>query len=307
MWRSRGTYNNARCDLMAIQFARARYISRRANGNVVRTAAYIGRTAIKDERNREIHSFKHRDGLAYHDVLLPEGASTKFTSSAVLWNSAEMAEMRKDAQVAREIVLALPANAGVTDADRIRLARSFAQQHFVAKGLAVQIDIHRPHEDKKNKESASPRWDTLVQRPRDGGAASDRANWHAHLLITTRRIEGDRLASRKARDLNPPVRRASVLIDGKFRTGRAVTRWLNPDEAPSAWSWGGLWRDHQNRYFAERSLGTKVEPAAMHPQKHIGPVRMRWPQANERTPRETPRDRVFETPLSGGTWLRART
>ena len=44
----------------------------------------------------------------------------------VLWNAAEAAERRKDAQVAREIVLALPANAELTIEDRIELARSFA-------------------------------------------------------------------------------------------------------------------------------------------------------------------------------------
>ena len=37
-------------------------------------------------------------------------------------------------------------------------------------------------------------------------SAGDRANHHAHLLITTRRVEGDRLAAKKARDLDPEVR-----------------------------------------------------------------------------------------------------
>jgi hypothetical protein len=38
-------------------------------------------------------------------------------------NAEEAAEKRKDAQVAREIVLALPANAALTDEDRIGLVR----------------------------------------------------------------------------------------------------------------------------------------------------------------------------------------
>ena len=155
----------------------------------------------------------------------------------MLWNAAEAAEKRKDAQVAREIVLALPANAELTDEDRIGLARSFAEQHFVAKGLAVQLDVHRPHE---------------------GESESERANWHAHLLITTRRLEGEGFAAKKARDLDPEVRRAG---------GRAV---VADGEA-----WGELWRDHQNRYFVEHGLDIRVDPAATHAQEHIGPVRMR--------------------------------
>ena len=53
---------------------------------------------------------------------------------AVLWNAAEAAERRKDAQVAREIVLALPADREVTTEDRVAMARSFAEEHFVSEG-----------------------------------------------------------------------------------------------------------------------------------------------------------------------------
>ncbi len=222
---------------MAIQFARARYISRSTGGSAVRSAAYNERAAITADRTGELYYFKHRDAPEHHEVLLPTGADPQFADSAVLWNAAEAAEKRKDAQVAREIVLALPANAELIDEDRIGLARSFAEQHFVAKGLAVQLDVHRPHE---------------------GESESERANWHAHLLITTRRLEGEGFAAKKARDLDPEVRRAG---------GRAV---VADGEA-----WGELWRDHQNRYFVEHGLDIRVDPAATHAQEHIGPVRMR--------------------------------
>jgi Ti-type conjugative transfer relaxase TraA len=222
---------------MAIQFARARYIARSSGGNAVRSAAYNGRDAIAAERTGELFYFRHRDAPQHHEVLLPEGTAEHFRESAVLWNAAEAAEKRKDAQVAREIVVALPANAEISDEDRIELVRSFAEQHFVAKGLAVQLDVHAPHE---------------------GDAESERANWHAHLLITTRRLEGDRFAAKKARDLDPEVRRAG---------GRAM---VAEGEA-----WGELWRDHQNRYFEEHGLALRVDPIAAYAAPHIGPVRMR--------------------------------
>ena len=155
----------------------------------------------------------------------------------MLWNAAEAAEKRKDAQVAREIVLALPANAELTDEDRVALARSFAEQHFVSKGLAVQLDVHG--------------------RMTAGGQRSGR-NWHAHLLITTRRIEGDRLAAKKARDLDPEVRLpAAAPWSRTARRGAscgASTR--TAISASTVWS-------------------IRVDPAATHAQEHIGPVRMR--------------------------------
>ena len=231
---------------VAIQFARARYISRRNGGNAVRSAAYNARTMIAAERTGEVFYFRHRDAPEHHEVLLPEGTAARFADPAVLWNAAEGAEKRIDAQVAREIVVALPADAGITAEDRLELVRSFAEQQFVAKGLAVQLDLHAPHEGE----------------PRLSPGESERANWHAHLLITTRRLEGEGFSAKKARDLDPAVRNIG---------GRAT---VTEGEV-----WGELWRDHQNRYFREHGLEITVDPIAPHPNPHLGPVRMRTPGA----------------------------
>ena len=154
---------------MAIQFARARYLSRSSGGNAVRSAAYNAREAIAAERTGEVFYFRHREVPEHHEVLLPEGAAGRLRDAAVLWNAAELAEKRKDAQVARELVVALPADAAVTGEDRIDMVRSFAEVHFVGKGLAVQLDVHAPHE---------------------GEAEREHANWHAHLLVTgPRRVD----------------------------------------------------------------------------------------------------------------------
>lgn len=226
---------------MAIAFARARYIGRATGGSAVRSAAYNAREGIHDERTGELYYFKHRDAPEHHEVLLPGGASEALRDPKALWNAAEAAENRKNSQVAREIVLALPANPEVTHEDRVELARSFAEAHFVRHGLAVQLDVHAPH---------------------TGDLESERANWHAHLLITTRRVEGEGLSPKKARDLDPEVKRLG---------GRAA---VTEGDA-----WGALWRDHQNRFFAEHGYEVRVDAAGAVPQEHVGPIRMRAPDA----------------------------
>src|SRR5208337_281149 len=128
---------------MAIAFARARYLSRASGGNAVRSAAYNARESITAERTGELFYFRNRDAPEHHEVLLPEGADARLADCAVLWNAAEAAEKRKDAQVAREIVLALPADRVLSTEDRIELARSFAERHFVSKP-----GEGRPTEDK---------------------------------------------------------------------------------------------------------------------------------------------------------------
>jgi len=79
---------------MAIAFARARYLSRAAGGNAVRSAAYNAREAIQAERTGELFHFRHRDAPEHHEVLLPGGADPRFADCAVLWNAGRAARSR---------------------------------------------------------------------------------------------------------------------------------------------------------------------------------------------------------------------
>jgi Ti-type conjugative transfer relaxase TraA len=214
---------------MAIAFARLEYVSRSSGGNACLKAAYNGRSAIACERSGQRFFFQHRDGNVHHEVLLPEGVNQRFKESSVLWNAAEFAEKRKNSQLGKDMVLALPDDVQITLEDKIEITQQFAQQYFVEKGLAVQIDVHAPHEGERN--------------------------WHAHLLITTRRFTEDGQAlGKKARDLDPEV-----------RFGKVVESEV----------WGEAWRDFQNAYFREKGYDLTVDPTAVIGQEHLGPVRMR--------------------------------
>ena len=171
---------------MAIQFARCEYVSRSTGGNACRKASYNQRETISCETTGQVFSFKERGGNLHHEILLPQGADDKFKNSEVLWNEAERCEKRKDSQVAKEFVIALPDDAQVTLEDRIELTRRFATI-FVEKGVAVQFDIHSPHDGEKNS--------------------------HAHLLTATRRFseDGKSFHAAKARDLDPVIRSRIVV------------------------------------------------------------------------------------------------
>lgn len=177
---------------MAIQFARCEYISRSTGGNACRKASYNQRDTVSCERTGEVFSFKERGGNVHHEILLPEGADASFKNSQVLWNEVEKCEKRINSQLAKEFVLALPDDEVVILEDRIELTRRFAQI-FVEKGVAVQCDVHSPHEGEKN--------------------------WHAHLLVTTRRFSEDGLTlAAKARDLDPVIR-SGVVVEGDLWGG----------------------------------------------------------------------------------------
>jgi len=214
---------------MAIAFARLQYVSRSSGGNACLKAAYNERSQMTCERSGQTFFFHHRDGNVHHQVLLPQGADSRFSNSSVLWNAAEFAEKRQNSQIAKDMVLALPDDPQVTLDDKIEMTRLFARENFVDKGLAVQMDIHAPHEGEKN--------------------------WHAHLLITTRRFTEDgQDFGEKARDLDASIRFGKV-VEGE--------------------AWGEAWRDLQNSYFREKGYDLTVDPTAIIGQEHLGPVRMR--------------------------------
>ena len=108
-------------------------------GNACRKAAYNQREEIRCDRTGELFSFKERGGNAHHEILLPEGIHEKFKDSATLWNEVEGCEKRKDSQLAKEFVIALPDDAQVTFEDRLELTHRFANTHFVEKGLGVPM------------------------------------------------------------------------------------------------------------------------------------------------------------------------
>jgi ATP-dependent exoDNAse (exonuclease V) alpha subunit len=61
-----------------------------------------------------------------------------------LWNSVEKTEKRKDAQVAREINIALPRE--LTHEQNWQLAKAFVQKEFVSKGMVADLNLHAGHE-----------------------------------------------------------------------------------------------------------------------------------------------------------------
>ena len=112
----------------------------------------------------------------------PRMRPTWVQDRAALWNAVELAETRKNSQVAREIRVALPHELDATQ--RAQLVREFCQREFVDRGMVADIALHAP------------------------GREGDERNHHAHILLTTREI-GPEGFTTKNRDWN-----AKELLEG---------------------------------------------------------------------------------------------
>eukprot|EP01037_Dinobryon_pediforme_P017090 gene17090-17280_t len=105
-------------------------------------AAYRAAGRFKDERTGQVHDFSRRRGVVHSEILAPEDAPEWALDRVQLWNRVEASEKRKDAQVAREINLALPHE--LNGEERLALLRGYVRDQFVSRGMVADIAIHEP-------------------------------------------------------------------------------------------------------------------------------------------------------------------
>ncbi len=170
---------------MAIQFARIEIVNRTSGGNSCCKAAYNARMIIKDHQTNVTYNFARKGDNVYHTVLLPSYVDRRFKDPEILMNEVERTERRKNSQLLKEVVIALPDDKELDLQDRIAITHEIIEEMaWVKNGLGVQVDIHKPHNGERN--------------------------WHAHLLVTTRRFTEDgKSLGAKAVDLNPEFKKVN--------------------------------------------------------------------------------------------------
>lgn len=125
---------------MAIYHFSAKVISRARGASAVAAAAYRAASRLADERLGRAHDFRAKAGVVHSEILLPEGTPERWRDREVLWNEVEAREVRRDAQLAREVEFAIPRE--LSKADGIGLAREFVAREFVAKGMVADLNVH---------------------------------------------------------------------------------------------------------------------------------------------------------------------
>ena len=160
---------------MAIYHFDASVISRSKGRSATAASAYRTAEVIKDHRTGEVHDYTRKSGVLHTEIIAPDNAPAWAHDRSSLWNAVEDAERRKDAQVAREVRVALPSE--LTTEQNADLVRAFVQEQFVARGMIADVALHAP------------------------GREGDQRNHHAHIMLTTRAVGPDGFGA-KERDWN---------------------------------------------------------------------------------------------------------
>ncbi|WP_315763651.1 Ti-type conjugative transfer relaxase TraA [Bradyrhizobium sp. SZCCHNS2005] len=160
---------------MAIYHIHVKVIGRKSGSSAVASAAYRSASRLRDERLDRTHDFSAKRGVVHSEVMLPENAPKAWSNRERLWNDVEAFEIRKDAQLAREVEFAIPRE--MSERDGIELARDFVRGEFVDRGMIADLNVH---------------WDI----GEDGMPKP-----HAHVMLTMRAVDENGFGQ-KVRDWN---------------------------------------------------------------------------------------------------------
>lgn len=185
-----------------------------------------------------------------------------YADRSVLWNAVEQVEKAKNAQLAREIELALPVE--LPPEQNIFLVREYVKEHFVSAGMCADICIH-------DKEDGNP---------------------HAHVMLTMRPFEKDgswAAKSRKEYILDKNGEKI-LLKSGEYKSRKVdATDWNDQGKAEV---WRAAWADMVNHALERQGMAERIEHRSYErqgveqiPTIHMGVAAMQMEKRGIRTQR----------------------
>jgi ATP-dependent exoDNAse (exonuclease V) alpha subunit len=186
-------------------------------------AAYRAGERIRDERSGRTYDHSDRQDVMHKEIILPGQFEVDdmgwAQDRASLWNTAESAETRKNSRVAREYLVALPAE--LPHEHRLSLVKVFSHELVERYRFALDVAIHAPRDF----------------------PGSDPRNYHAHLLATTREVTTAGLGAKTTLEWNDTRRREIGL-------GPAINELLHVRQR---------WAEATNAALQEAHLGARVD------------------------------------------------
>lgn len=215
---------------IAIYHCSIKIISRGKGKSAVGAAAYRSGEILTNEWDGITHDYTHKGGIVHTEILLPAHAPASFSDRAVLWNAVEKIEKAKNAQLAREIELALPVE--LTREQNVSLVREYINQHFVAAGMCADICIH-------DKGDGNP---------------------HAHVMLTMRPFDESGAWGAKQKKEYILDQQGKKIYDRKKRQYKCksipATDW---NEQTKAEEWRAVWAQICNRALEQNGHAERID------------------------------------------------
>ena len=216
-------------DTIAIYHCSIKIVSRGKGKSAVAAAAYRSGEKLTNEWDGLTHDYTKKGGVVHSEILLPAHASPAFSDRSTLWNSVELSEKSNNAQLAREVEIALPVE--LSREEQTRLVREYCSSQFVSKGMIADFNLH----------------DT-------GGG-----NPHAHILLTMRPLDekGAWLPKSKKEYVLDENSEKIRLPSGRYKTRKVdLVDWNNRENAEV---WRRAWADLANEYLEKNNRPERID------------------------------------------------
>ena len=234
---------------MAIFHCPIQIIKRSIGKSAVAAAAYRSGERLTNEWDGMTHDYTHKGGIVHTEIMLPSYAPPEFQDRSTLWNSVEQIEKSSDAQLAREIEVALPVE--LSPAAQLALVRAFVKDNFVDAGMCADFAVH-------DKGTGNP---------------------HAHILLTIRPLRPDGKWGPKCRKVYDLDSQGNRIPDGKggWKNHREdTTDWNNRENAEK---WRAAWASYANRALESAGRPERIDHRSYErqgiekiPSIHMGPA-----------------------------------
>ena len=216
-------------DTIAIYHCSIKIVSRGKGKSAVAAAAYRSGEKLTNEWDGLTHDYTKKGGVVHSEILLPAHAPPAFSDRSTLWNSVELSEKSNNAQLAREVEIALPVE--LSREEQTRLVREYCSSQFVSKGMIADFNLH----------------DT-------GGG-----NPHAHILLTMRPLDekGSWLPKSKKEYVLDENGEKIRLPSGRYKTRKVdLVDWNNRENAEV---WRRAWADLANEYLEKNNRPERID------------------------------------------------
>ena len=217
--------------------------------SAVAAAAYRSGEKLTSEWDGLTRDYTHKPGVVHSEIMLSAHAPPEFADRSTLWNSVEQIEKASDAQLAREIEVALPVE--LSRAEQLALVRSYVRDNFVAAGMCADFALH-------DKDDGNP---------------------HAHIMLTIRPLREDGKWGAKCRKVYDLDSQGNRIPDGKggWKNHREdTTDWNNRENAEK---WRAAWAAYANRALEVAGRPERIDHRSYErqgiekiPSIHMGPA-----------------------------------
>lgn len=125
---------------MALYSCSISNIKRSDGRSSVAKAAYNSRTELLDIRTGNSYNYSGKQDLGFSEIITPNNAPLWAEDRQELWAKNELANKRRDARVAKEILVALPRE--LDKSQQLNLVRKFVANNLTTLGVVADINAH---------------------------------------------------------------------------------------------------------------------------------------------------------------------